>query len=162
MYFTLISAKTSFSFVNAAFTVSGVAVTVGHAFDARSFTSGEQTRRTWGRRSRRAASCVLHLDQVVDVRDADLCREARIDRAAARARAIQFLAGEIGVDDVFRGTPRPCRYALKNGAYTYAFSTRGMPMRSFARFFISSMRSCAAFVQPRAGIGSATTLGLRA
>jgi len=31
MYFTLYSAKTSFSFVNAAFTVSGVAVTVGHA-----------------------------------------------------------------------------------------------------------------------------------
>ena len=32
MYFTLISAKTLFSFVNAAFTVSGVAVTVGQAF----------------------------------------------------------------------------------------------------------------------------------
>ena len=41
MYFTLCSANTSFSLVKAAFTVSGVAVTVGHAFDPVSFTSGE-------------------------------------------------------------------------------------------------------------------------
>ena len=40
-YLTLCSAKTSFSFVNAAFTVSGVAVTVGHAFAPTIFTSGE-------------------------------------------------------------------------------------------------------------------------
>ena len=35
------SAKTSFSFVKAAFTVSGVAVTVGHAFAPTIFTSGD-------------------------------------------------------------------------------------------------------------------------
>ena len=41
MYLTLCSAKTSFSLVNAAFTVSGVAVTVGQALAATIFTSGE-------------------------------------------------------------------------------------------------------------------------
>ena len=45
---------------------------------------------------------VLLLDQVVDVRNADLRREARIDGAAAGARAIQFGTGVIGVDDVLR------------------------------------------------------------
>ena len=45
---------------------------------------------------------VLHLDQVVDVRDADLRREARIDGAAAGAGAIQLRRGVVGVDDVFR------------------------------------------------------------
>ena len=45
---------------------------------------------------------MLLLDQVVDVRDADLCREARVDRAAARAGAIQVRTGVVGINDVFR------------------------------------------------------------
>ena len=45
---------------------------------------------------------MLHLNQVVDVRNADFRREARIDGAAAGAGAIQLRAGVIGVDDIFR------------------------------------------------------------
>jgi hypothetical protein len=45
---------------------------------------------------------VFHEDQVIDVRNADLRREARIDGAAARALAVHLLAGEFGVDQVLR------------------------------------------------------------
>ena len=43
---------------------------------------------------------VLLLNQVVNVRDADLGREAGVNRATAGTRAIEFLAGVIGVYDV--------------------------------------------------------------
>ena len=49
-YFTLISAKTLFSLVNAAFTVAGVAVTVGQAFVPVSLTSGEVSTSTIGKK----------------------------------------------------------------------------------------------------------------
>src|SRR6185369_12836747 len=45
---------------------------------------------------------VLLLDQVVNVRDADLGGETRIDRATAGTRTIQFGSCVIGVDDVLR------------------------------------------------------------
>jgi len=42
---------------------------------------------------------------------------------------------------MFSGSsPSVSRYALKSGAYTYMFSTLGMPTRNVARFFISSAR----------------------
>src|SRR5579864_1078584 len=43
---------------------------------------------------------VLLLNEVVDVRDADLCREAGINRAATRSRAIKFRTRIVGIDDV--------------------------------------------------------------
>src|SRR5580704_18063348 len=49
-YFTLISAKTLFSFVKAAFTVAGVAVTVGQALVPVSLTSGECSTSTMGKK----------------------------------------------------------------------------------------------------------------
>jgi hypothetical protein len=50
MYFTLCSANTSFSLVNAAFTVSGVAVTVGQALVPCSFTSGLESTSYMGKK----------------------------------------------------------------------------------------------------------------
>ena len=103
IYFTLCSAKTSFSLVNAAFTVSGVAVTVGQAFAPTIFTSGEVQHVVHREEDRvQRLLAMLLLNQVVDVRNADLGREAGIDRAAARARAIQLGTGVVGVNDVFR------------------------------------------------------------
>ena len=45
---------------------------------------------------------MLLLDQVVDVRNADLRREAGIDGAAARARPVEIGTGVVGINDVFR------------------------------------------------------------
>src|SRR5580693_10127367 len=45
---------------------------------------------------------MLFLDQVIDVRNADLCREARIDSASAGSSTIEVGTGVVGVNDVFR------------------------------------------------------------
>ena len=118
MYLTLCSAKTSFSLVNAAFTVSGVAVTVGQAFvpdDLHQRRVQHVDHREEDDVERLLA--VLLLNQVVDVRDADLRREAGIDRAAAGARAVQLRTGVVGIDDVLRLDARGSRSsALNSGA----------------------------------------------
>jgi hypothetical protein len=44
---------------------------------------------------------MLLLNEVVDVRNSDLRREAGIDGAAAGSRTIELGTGVIGVDDVF-------------------------------------------------------------
>jgi len=44
----------------------------------------------------------FHEHQVVDMRDADLGRETGVDRATAGAGAVEFVAGVVGIDDVFR------------------------------------------------------------
>ena len=49
---------------------------------------------------------VYREQQVVDVRNAQLRREARVDGAALGAFLIELLAGEVGVDDVFRLDPQ--------------------------------------------------------
>ena len=46
---------------------------------------------------------VVHVEQVVHVRDADLRREAGIDRAALGAGLVQLLGGVVGVDQVIGG-----------------------------------------------------------
>ena len=45
---------------------------------------------------------MLLLNQVVDVRNADLRRKARIDSAAAGAGAVKFWTGVVGINDVLR------------------------------------------------------------
>ena len=45
---------------------------------------------------------VFFLDQVVDVRDSDLRREAGVNCAAARAGSIQLGACVIRINDIFR------------------------------------------------------------
>ena len=59
---------------------------------------------------------VLLEDQVVDVRNADLRREAGIDGAAACALAIHLLAGEFGVDEVFGLQAQALEIAAEQGA----------------------------------------------
>jgi hypothetical protein len=60
---------------------------------------------------------VLGGEQIVDVSDADLGGIAGIDRAAARARAVQLRRGVVGVKDVFSFDTEASKYALNNGAY---------------------------------------------
>ena len=43
---------------------------------------------------------VVHVEQVVHVRDADLGREAGVDRAALGAGLVKLLGGVVGVDQV--------------------------------------------------------------
>src|SRR5579883_137792 len=57
----------------------------------------------WKENNVELLSQALEEDEIVDVRDADFRRETRIDGAAARSGAVQLAAGEIGIDDIFRG-----------------------------------------------------------
>ncbi len=100
-YRTPCSANTSRSLVNAAFAVSGVTVTVGQALVPCTCFSGRVQH--VDHREEDAVELppgVLHEQQVVDVRDGDLRRKARIDGAAPRALAVHVVARVVRVDDV--------------------------------------------------------------
>src|SRR5262249_10584689 len=58
---------------------------------------------------------VLREQQVVDVRDADLRREAWIDRAASRSFAIELAAREVGVDEVAARHTKRLEIAAEEG-----------------------------------------------
>ncbi len=45
---------------------------------------------------------MLFLNEIVNVRNSDLGREARVDGAAARTSAIQFGACVVGINNIFR------------------------------------------------------------
>ncbi len=45
---------------------------------------------------------MVHVEQVVHVRDAELGREAGVDGAALGAFLVQLLGGVVGVDEVLR------------------------------------------------------------
>ena len=92
----------SLSLVKAALTVSGVAVTVGQAFDPVRFTRCVCSTSYMGNQMAWSGFfAVLRCEQIVDVRDADLRGIAGIDGAAACAGAVEFRRGVVGVDDVF-------------------------------------------------------------
>src|SRR5262249_7323196 len=58
---------------------------------------------------------MLFLNQVVNVGDSDLRGKARINCSAARAHAVQFRAGVIGVDDVLWLNSQALKVGVEQG-----------------------------------------------
>ena len=151
------------SLMKAALTASGVAVTVGQARLSCVFFRSDGQR--VDHREEDDVERLLRVrlvEQVVHVRDAELRREAGVDRAALGALLVELLGGEVGVHEVLRRDPEALEVAREERVCEYMLSTRGMPMRSSSRFVSASMRAFCAFVIARLAGGSATLGGLNA
>ena len=60
---------------------------------------------------------VDHIEQIVDVRDADLGGEAGVDGASLGSLFIESFIGEIGIDDVFRGNAQRLEVGAEDGVH---------------------------------------------
>ena len=107
---------------------------------------------------------VVLVEQVVDVRDADLAREAGVDRAALGTLLVQLLAREVRVDDVLRRDARAPRSTPENSGFAaYAFEhARHADAQRLALGGRLRCAGAAAAVSARPLGGSATTVGASA
>ena len=141
--------------MNAAFTVSGVAVTVGQAFDAREIDQWRVQGTSIIGKKMQSSGFFAGLQRRADCgrADADLRGEARIDGAAAGAGAIQLLAGEIGVDEVLGFDAEAFEVGAEQRRVDVACSARAACRCAGSRaFFISATRSLrGCLVQARDG-----------
>ena len=60
---------------------------------------------------------VVNIKQVMDVRDADLGGEARVNGAALGAFLVEAFIGVIGINEVFRGNPQRLEVSAEDGVH---------------------------------------------